>query len=252
MLQLIHNEIRLQWYEMRQYWFETVTGFALLGGTFIGLFYGIKSITASSAEPTSLDGLVFGFLMWSFATSAYGSISKSVSNDTQRGYLEQLFLSPAGFPTVMMARIIAEMLQTIVFITLLGYATMWLTENWLEMSFFSFYLVMFLGAPSLVGVGFLISGFTLIFKQTGAIHALVMFALMGIVAANGLPFNIISVLPFTPAVSLARSFVLEGQQAEVIDVLIVLANSIGYFVLGLVAFARCDKYARKHNLIGQY
>ena len=35
-LHLLSNELRLQWYEARQYWFETVSGLIFVSAIFIG------------------------------------------------------------------------------------------------------------------------------------------------------------------------------------------------------------------------
>ena len=49
-LNLLMNEFRLQAYELRQYWFETVTGIVLIMGLFVGLFYGVKSMVPGMEE----------------------------------------------------------------------------------------------------------------------------------------------------------------------------------------------------------
>ena len=249
---LIYNELRLQVLEMRQYWFETVAGLLIMIATFCGLFYGVQAFTADAAESTSLDGLVFGFLMWAFASAAYGSIPKSVTDDTQKGYLEQLFLCPNGFVSVMLARLVAELLQSAVTIMLMAYVTMWLTDNWLSMNFFEFYGLMLLAAPSLIGIGFIMSGCALLFKRIEALHAIMIFALMGLVAIPGLPLSALSLLPFTPGASLARDVILNDGAMTMANTLVVVTNSAVYFVLGLVVYGLCERAARKRNLIGQY
>ena len=90
---LFVNEMKLQWYEMRQFWFEALSSLFFMIA-FFGAFYGVKGFVLEQGEGQSLDGLLLGFLLWTFASCAYASITKSVIEDTQKGYIEQLFYAP--------------------------------------------------------------------------------------------------------------------------------------------------------------
>ena len=251
-LALFTNELRLHLIEMRQYWFETVTGLIFMCAVFIGLFYGIKSFVVDANSGSSLDGLLFGFLLWSFASQAYQSVTRSIIEDTQKGYIEQLFLSPRGFTGVMLSKVLVELLSGILFVTLLAYVTMWLTGNWLDLNLPALYACLLLAAPSLVGVGFLISGLALVFKRVETIGAMLSLALMGLVALDALPLNGFTLLPFAAGASLAREWVLQGLPLNGQHVILVAGNSVLYFALGLFAFKRLEALAKRRNLIGQY
>ena len=249
---LVINEARLQLVEMRQYWFETVCGLVVICATFVGLFYGMKTFVLDGQQDSSLDGLLFGFLMWSFASQAYNSITRSIIEDTQKGYIEQLFLCPRGFISVMFARVVVELISSIIFVTILAYVTMLLTNNWLDINFLHFYAILLVAAPSLVGLGLLVSGLALVFKRVETIGALFMFAFMGLVALEALPFNMFALLPFTPGSSFARDIVLEGAAFNLFHLFIVMGNAAVYLFIGLTSFSVLEKIAKKRNLIGQY
>ena len=163
---------------------------------FVGLFYGIESFTAVGETDGSLDGLVFGFILWSFATTAYNSVTRSIIEDTQKGYIEQLFLCPSGFKSVLFAKAVVDLVSGILYVTLTAYLVMWLTGNWISIDFVAFYSVMMMAAPSLIGLGLLMCGLTLVFKRVEAISAIMNFALMAFVAVSALPFNLFTLLPF--------------------------------------------------------
>ena len=249
---LIANEGRLAWYEMKQYWFETVTSLVLVSGVFIGLFFGVRSLTDSAEAPASLDGLLFGYLLWNFAVGAYGSVAKGLIEDNQKGFIEQLFLCPAGFSRLMLARVVVELAIGMLTMTLLAWIAMSVTGNWLSINFLAFYGLLLIAAPSLVGVGFLISGLALLFKRVEAIGAMLYIAFMGLVAVDGLPLGPLSLLPFTAGASLTRQVILEGQGIVLSDLLVVVVNSTLYLVAGLGIYKWLEGRARKLNLIGQY
>jgi len=251
-IHLFVNELRLQWHEMRQYWFETFSSLFFLIGIFLGLFYGIKGFVLEQGDGQSLDGLVLGFLLWTFATGAYGSVTKSLIEDTQKGYIEQLFLCPNGFISLMLCRSLSENLVGLVMLTIIAYIVMAITGNWLTINFAYFYGILLLAAPSLVGFGLMISGLALLFKRVETVGAMLNLALMGLVALDGLPLNVFTLLPFVPGASLARDVVLEQSALRLDYLLIVIANSLVYLTSGIYMFRAFEKQAKKRNLIGQY
>lgn len=249
---LIINELRLSLYEMRQYWFETVLSICVMTGIFVGLFFGIKHLVLAGDSGQNLDGLVFGYILWVFASSAYSSASSSIAQDTQTGVLEQLFLCPDGFVKLMSARVIAGALFGIVMLLVLALLAMTLTGNWLNLNFPLLFLALFAGAPALMGVGFAMAGLTLVFKRVATLTMMLSIALVGLVALDGLPFGTASLLPFTPAVSLSKMIALNANIPSLVDMIVVASNSLIYLMLGLMVFRVCERQAKRKNLIGIY
>jgi ABC-2 type transport system permease protein len=250
--QLFINELKLQYYEMRQYWFETLSGLIFITLVFLGLFYGIKSFAIDQGNNQSLDGLLFGFLLWTFASGAYGSMTKAVIDDTQKGFIEQLFLCPQGFVTLMLYKSLVESLVGLLMLTLIAYVAMAITGNWLDINFVILYGILLIAAPSLVGFGLIMSGLALVFKRVGTISALMVIGLMGLVALDGLPLNIFTLLPFVPGASLARDLILEQVPLNWTHLFIVAVNSTLYLTVGIVTFRFFERQAKRRNLIGQY
>lgn len=127
-----------------------------------------------------------------------------------------------------------------------------LTGAWLAINFVTFYAIMLLAAPSLIGLGFIMCGLTLVFKRIEAVSALMNFALMAVVAVVALPFNLFSLLPFAAGNSLAREVVLNSGEFNLSAVSVVTVNSLVYFVIGMAVFVVFERIAKKRNLIGQY
>jgi len=251
-IQLFTNEIKLQYYEMRQYWFETVSGLIFITLVFLGLFYGIKSFVIEQGDNQSLDGLLFGFMLWTFASGAYGSITKAVIEDTQKGYIEQLFLCPQGFVTLMLNKALVESLVGLILLTIIAHVTMAITGNWLDINFATMYAILLLSAPSLIGFGLMMSGLALVFKRVETVSAFMVIGLMGLVALDGLPLNVFTFLPFVPGASLARDLILDQAPLDWSHLIIVMLNSVLYLAIGTVTFRFFERKAKRRNLIGQY
>jgi len=254
-ISLLFNEAKLYGYELKQYWFETISGVLLMCGMFTALFYGVKSFAIDANAPDSaqsLDGLLFGFLLWTFAISAYSAVTKIVIENNHKGTLEQLFMCPIGFVKLMYARVTVEMVWDMVLLAITALLAMVFTGNWISLNFAYFYLLLFVSGPALIGLSFMICGLALVFKKVETIGALINIVLMGIVALDALPLNVFTLLPFAAGASLARDVILEGQALNLVHLAIVAGNSLFYMILGLSVFKVMEKRAKKLNLLCQY
>ncbi len=70
---LLKNEARLHLITTWAYWFETVTTMVMVSLVFLGLFYGIQSFYDKPGDLPSLDGLLFGYIIWFFSIGAFTS-----------------------------------------------------------------------------------------------------------------------------------------------------------------------------------
>lgn len=251
-LNLVANEFWLHTIMIRRYWFEMLSTIVVMSCIFMGLFYGIKSFFSGSADSPSLDTLFFGYLMWNFAILSFSAASQSIIEDNQKGLIDQLYVCSSGFIRFMMARVISQMLWNIVLLTSVAYLSMLLTNNWLNINFFTLYCLLILSAPSLIGIGFIVCGLALLFKRVQTIIGILQVAFMGIVALDGTPFSAVSLLPFTMGASLAKEVVLQGQAINMTDLLGVLINSTTYLLIGISIYQLLESRAKKLNLIGQY
>ena len=249
---LFVNELRLQWFELCQYWFEAVSAMILMLGMFVGLFFGVKSIMPGMEDDASLDGLLFGFLLWSYASAAYSSVTDSIISDTQKGYSEQLFICRVGFAKLMLIRTLSSLVTGCVYLLITAVCAMLFTGNWIEINYITMLLLFTLAAPAMIGLGFIVSGFALLYKKVETLGAMLTIAFMGLVALDGLPFNLWTLLPFVPGASLARDVILAQQALNITHLTIATANSIFYLTVGLAIFNVFEKKAKQRNLIGRY
>ncbi|MCH9691470.1 MAG: ABC transporter permease [Gammaproteobacteria bacterium] len=249
---LFINEFKLRLFEMRQYWFETISSTIFIIIVFSGLFYGIKLFSTDIATNENLDSLVFGFFIWMFASSAYISVTSIVVENNQKGFVEQLFLCPLGFKTLILTRAAVELIIGYLTMLLVAFISMALTGNWLSVNFASLFLLLTIATPSLIGLGLILSGLAFLFKKVETITALMSILIIGLISTSALPINIFSALPFSSGASLARSVVLKGEPLIILDLFAVAANSIAYFLIGIYLFSWLEKKTRERNLIGQY
>lgn len=249
---LVYNECRLQFYEMRQYWVETVFGLLFFSGLFLALFFGIKIFVQEGDNAVSLNGLMMGYVIFTFCSGAFNAVPETLGGYTQKGFLEQLYMTPFGFTWILIARVLATLFVSMLSTIVLAYFAMAVSGNWIDLNFLILMPLLFLAAPSIIGIGFIVGGLTLVYKRLGIISNLAMLGIIGLVSVPALPLSAASFLPLAPGAHLARLVVLEQQDLSLEYLLIVGLNSLFYLALGMFVYSRFESVAKKKNLIGQY
>lgn len=249
---LLKTEARLHLITTWAYWFETVTTMIMVSLVFLALFYGIQSFYDKPGEVPSLDGLLFGYIIWFFSIAAFTSSSQSMILANQTGVISQLFLCPLGLVQLILARVVVIVLWNLLLVTALAYIAMALTGKWLNINFAVFYLILLAAAPSLIGIGLMVTGLALVFKRVQTVSGVVLMSCMALVAVDGYPINGFSLLPFTLGASIARDNVIGGVPLDFGALALVFLNSFVYLALGIVVYKAFEKRAKRLNLIGHY
>jgi len=248
---LIFNEIIKDYRLTISYWMETLLSLGFFTVMYLGLFYGAKSFVPNSQDE-SFHGLFFGFVLWTFSSQLLVVASQAVSDSTEKGYIEQLYLCSEGMTQIVFASIISGILQSTAIMVVVANLAMLVTGNWVDLNFSTLIPLTLFAGVSLVGLGLAIGGIALLIKRIGTLLMIAQGALIALVSITALPFNGFSYLPFAPGVTLGRMVILENQPIDQASFLIVLLNSVAYFTIGYVIYKFCERTARKKSLIGRY
>jgi len=241
---------------MRRYLFNTLSGIVTLYVVFLLLFYGAKGIGGAALETgDSLEGLVVGYTIWMLAIFAFQNMAWGVSNEAMVGTLEQLYLSRAGFAWVNASVMAASALTNLVLIGAVTVLMMATTGQWLNLDLISIIPVALLTISAGYGVGFAMAGLALVFKRIQSAFQILTFGFIGCLAVPLDRFPWAKFLPLALGNKLLRAVMVDGQRLWELpagDVALAAAVGLGYFLLGLAAFAYLLKVARDQGLMGQY
>ena len=105
----LYNETCRNALLLRRYWFEAVLslGFVLL--LFGGLIFTVLSVGGGSLESGSVDGIIVGFAVWLFASTAMGGAMGDVAEETEQRTLEQICLAPLPLGTLLAVRAVLQL-----------------------------------------------------------------------------------------------------------------------------------------------
>lgn len=226
---------------------------------FVGImfFVGQGNITPEQVTSTILGAVITFYVMESIS-----SMSWELMSEAQAGTLEQMYMSPVPTQLVIIGRYFASMISATIQMLIICTALILLFQVPIQFSW-SMIPIFLLTIPSLLGIGYLVGGLTLVFKQIGPVANLIQNLMM---ISNGtfLPVAfmpawmalLVKFLPSTLGIILIRRAVLEDVSlASMVgdgSLLILVLHSIGFFIIGWLGFAFCENIARKQGSLGQY
>lgn len=251
-LNLFGAEGRMMYWSLRRYMFNTVAMVAVLFLIFMGMFWGVKTIGGSGVTGNSLDSMLVGYILWVSAMLALGNTGGEILSESQRGTLEQLYLSPLGAHRIFFFRAIVNILFNFIIMTIMLYLSMAATGRWMTINLLYLYGMVFLSTLSLVGISFMMGGLGLIHKKISSVNGILSFGLIGLMLLPTYPMTPYAFLPFIAGAAAVRNHIVLGASFPGWWYLFIAANSIFYMVLGLAIFKKMEKKARRLNKMNQY
>ncbi len=246
------NESYLHFVLQKRYWLETVMGLGLLLFIFLGLFYGfaVDSSAAQGAEQESLDRLIIGFAVWLFATGCYTSATSDISTEVANKTLEQLAIAPKDLSYLIAVKTCVHLFSALLVFSGALLVLCLVTGRNLDINYFVLSSSLIAAAPSLIGMGYVTAGITLVHKKATIVQTLIFVGIIGLVSTQAYPLNAFAFAPFALGASVAKEAVSNVNIAEVMPaVYLVVLNSTLYFALGLYVFRKCDRYARSKGTL---
>lgn len=247
----LYNETCRNALLLRRYWFEAVLslGFVLL--LFGGLIFTVLSVGGGSLESGSVDGIIVGFAVWLFASTAMGGAMGDVAEETEQRTLEQICLAPLPLGTLLAVRAVLQLGGGLLMLVITLMVIEVFTGGRLEIAYVPTLAAALLAAPSLVGVGFALAGVLLLSKKGTGIQVATFPMVLGLMALPAYPLNALAFLPFAFGAAAARASAAGTALGPEVYALIAL-NSAFYFAVGLLVYRRFEQHARKLGVLGHF
>ena len=240
--------------ELRRYYFNTLSMLVSFYFIFLLLFLGIQSVSGPQFGD-ALNGMVVGFSVFYLTIYSYAELSWVLIQEAQQGTLEQLSMSPLGFGRVLIARITAALVFRLLIMFALLILLMATTGRWLSVDLLTVLPLLVLTVASAQGVGFVMGGLALVFKQIQASLGILQFVFVALIAAPLDQFPFLKFLPLSWGTHLIGQAMIAGTriwQMSGSDVLLLIANAVFYFGVGFSIFKLFERAARNRGLLGHY
>jgi ABC-2 type transport system permease protein len=242
--------------EMKRYYFNTLSMLASFYLIFVLVFFGARSFAGNEANfGGTLAGIVVGFGIFYLSMYAYAELSWVLTGEAQQGTLEQLSMSPLGLGRVLVARLASAMVFRLVIMVGFLLLMMATSGRWLRLDVVTLVPLFAFTVASVLGIGFIMGGLAIVFKQIQAALGILQFAFVALIAAPVDQFPFLKFLPLSWGTSLIGRSMIGGVSIFAMplsDVTFLVANGLFYFSLGLLIFKFFEREARNRGLLGHY
>lgn len=226
---------------------------------FAVLFFGgqaaVDSVGGAPTIGSTLDGVIVGWFLYTMAQSSYSSLPGNVTQESEWGTLEQLYMSPYGFGTVMSAKVVVNVVQSVIFGALMLGLILLTTQRALSIDFVTIVPVTLLALLSVVGIGFVFAGLALIYKRVESVSQLMQFFIIGLIAAPVAGFSPLRLLPLVQGSSMLQDAMRNGVRLwefPASELGLLVGTALVYWLAGYAVFLVCSRVARGRGVMGHY
>lgn len=241
---------------LRRYWINTAMLLVTTYIFFAMIFYGGQSVAGAAIGDGTLDGIVVGFFLFTATVSAYFGIAGNVMREAQWGTLEQLAMSPFGIGRVMAVKSVWNVSISVGIALVLLVVMLVTTDRSLHLDPVTIVVLVVLSILSVVGVGFVFAGLSLLYKRIENVSQLMQFAFIGLIATPAADGRAsLAALPLSQGSALLQAAMTENVRLwefPVADLAVLVGVGVGYLVVGYVVFHVFVRRARRLGVLGHY
>jgi len=240
---------------LQRYWINTAAMLVTTYFFFAMIFYGGQAVAGPSIED-SLDGIVVGFFLFTATLSAFFGTAQNIQREAQWGTLEQLFMSPHGIGRVMAVKSVWNVALSIAIALILLVVMLVTTGRSLTVDVLTISVVTILAVCSVLGVGFVFAGLSLLYKRIENVQQLMQFGFIGLIAAPAANSHwAIGLLPVSMGSAMLQTSMSDGAVLwtfPLADLGLLVVTAIAYPLVGYLVFRLCVRRARQLGVMGHY
>jgi ABC-2 type transport system permease protein len=209
----------------------------------------------AAALASTFDGLIVGWFVWTMSLTAYFSLVQTATNEAQWGTLEQLYMSPYGFGTVMISQVVGWLFESFLWGGGILALMLLTTGRTLSIDLVTIVPISLFALLSVVGVSFVFGGLALVYKRIENVTQLMQFVLIGLIAAPIASFEPLRYLPLVQASGMLQEAMQDGvtlAQFPTSALAVLVGTGVVYFLVGFLAFKYAGRVARRRGVLGHY
>lgn len=255
MLNVLAANVRKVGTEMLRYLPNTVSMFITFYAIFLMFFFGVQLVGSPETAGQSTQHVIVSIVLWFLALMAMQGIGWEITTEATRGTLEQLYMSPVPAWRILLARMTGTVTLNLVIITLMLLVSMLTAGQWLSLDLATLLPLLALTVVCMLGVGFMVAGMALVYKQIQAFLQIAQFIFFALVS---LPVGLtpwLELLPVVRGASMIREAMTAGRsllEFAPLDWSLLILNSLLYFALGVLVYRLAERRAMRRGLLGQY
>ncbi|CAN5879948.1 hypothetical protein BH24DEI2_BH24DEI2_17030 [soil metagenome] len=254
-LNVLSANVRKVGIEMLRYLPNTISEIITFYASFLLFFLGIRVIGGVQTTGGSSEYLIVSIVLWVLALTAMQGIGWEITNEATRGTLEQLYMSPVGTWKILLSRMTGRVVVEFGIILIVLVLNMLTAGVWLTFDLLTLAPLLVLTVVCMLGVGFMVAGLALVFKQIQALLQIAQFVFFALVAVPVSLSPWLEALPVVRGSTMIRAAMTEGVtlvEFSSLDWALLVANTVFYFALGIFLYRLAERRAMNKGLLGQY
>lgn len=256
---LFLNELRLMSYMYWHYKASYIINALMTTADFI---WWMLLIDGGTLVASKIAPLAIGYITWIYANYIIYDANYLMIETSQTGVLEQIYLSAVPLYLHLLGRFAAGAIICTLELAVMMLLLFYFFPVHIPVSIFGV-AILVITIIGICGFAFMIAGIGLVFKKS---QSFCYMLLNGLLFLNGsvLPLEsmpiwvqyISKTLPTTQGITVLRAALFDGetlaQSLKNGSLIVLIANSIFYLVLGWFVLRRCEIYAQEQGIIGHY
>jgi ABC-2 type transport system permease protein len=241
--------------ELLRYWPNTLSMVGTFYAVFLMLFLGIRLVGNPATSGANTQYLIVVMVLWLLALTAMHGIGWEVTNEATRGTLEQLYMSPVGAWRILLARMTGTVLINLALVALVLVLGMLTARQRLSLDLLTLAPLLVLTTVGMLGVGFMLAGLALLFKQIHSVLQVAQFVALALVAVPVSLSPWLELLPVVRGSTMIRQAMTQGTTAggfTAVAWTVLAVNAALYLTAGIAAYRRAERRAMRLGLLGQY
>jgi ABC-2 type transport system permease protein len=214
-----------------------------------------------AVSPDMKANLFIGMMAWQLAMGSVGVMGWSFYNEAAAGTLENIYLSPLGTTTILLARSVASFLQDLVVMMVSAALAVVTMGIQIDLPLLEIAVLLPMTVAGVYGMGFLFASLTLTFKRTQQFLQIFNFIFMiftgALVPLDSMHWAMKAVcqmFPMTAGIQALREVTINGARLGDIGGLMMQMTvaTVGWLLIGMFVYHMADRRARLRGSIGQY
>lgn len=239
---------------LRRYPLDTLTNVLVIYLFFAIAFFGGRTLE-NNPIGDSTDTLIVGFFLFTLTTVIFTKLGNDIVMEARWGTLEQLYMTPFGFGTVVSLTAVVSLLLALVYSALILGLMMVSTGNYLALDLVTVVPLAILTLASAMGLGFLLTGISLLYKRILHVLQIFQIAFVVFIAAPVEQYAALKLLPVSLGSHLVFESMVDGLrlwELPAADLALLVAKAVAYLALGMGALVYCANLARRRGKLGHY
>lgn len=221
---------------------------------FVMIFVGGRTV-APTALGNSLGAIIVGYFLLSTVLNTFFSLSGMINSEAKYGTLQQLYVSPFRFPSIMFAAVVTNLLISISMGVVNLVAVLAITRAKLTIDVLTIAPILVMTVLHAIGLSFLFGGIALVYKRIRSLFSIVQFLFIGLISLAMTDLFWPRLLPVGQGAAMLNEAMTEGTgilEFSTLDHAVLVATTVLYLSAGYFLFHLAQRRARQKGLLDDY